>query len=1109
MPFSFRAFPDDAAASLIAKWMAESHCIEIATGYFFGGALGGWDEAVKRYLAADEHQLRVLVSASPEQTNGRAVEKLLEQRADCVRWFDPSYEKGIFHPKMCCFHTVSGRRLFLGSANFTYQAWHSNVEWNCLVEDDDDETARRFITEALRVFDEAWECSPTIADEALKRFIAAQENPEKEVWMPDFKIGDKVRHKNQPAWGIGEILQLKLGAATVDFGAHVPKVPFGLLEPAVELTEQLVDALCAGVGGMPDEFFLRTQARFLSIVNANTGALSRTRVDVLPHQMLVTHRVVSSEPVRWLVADDVGLGKTVEAGLIATALHTQGRGERILIVVPATLTRQWQEEMREKFNLDFVIYGNAVAKSFGGDGQHFWKQPRVIASIDTLKQPHILATLADTNWDLVVFDEAHKLTAYDGYYADRYRVAEKLAQDGNVKAEIFLTATPHQGNPERFYHLMNLVRPDLFPNFRTFNSTRKRLPEAMIRNRKGEVTDATGKPLFHGIYPTQAIKVPLSEAELKFLSALHDYLRAGYQNIEGKTSPQSNAIGFVLTTFQKLASSSRAAIEGALTQRLAALQAAARRKGPATRVVAKVTWDEESDERTEEEDLADRPEIGRAKSFVTNEVARLKKLLRLLSATTTDSKWTVFSRQLTQLEKAEPGASVLIFTEYRRTQDFLVAKLKTRFKKVGVVQINGGMSLEEKMDNAADFNAGRARFLVSTEAGGEGINLQESCHIVWNYDLPWNPMRLHQRIGRVYRYGQTQRVRVFQFHLDGKITIQSSAGRSKTVELIDDRIQRILHDNIERIVADMKDAHPGEAPENIREYLLGELIEQKNFRLPELFRRAVLTGDTKEAETKLNEALKKVQKAQGQFSQVFGQVPGFALGDYREIEPAGAMSDVERFAHTFVMAHSKKKKGIWTTKPDGTIDLEVPPAARIHAKVRDRYEHLTFDRTLVQKSKEAELLGFGHELLDAMIRRSLESSTEAAFAVQVIPGSPWKGTWGIEWNWLIMMQTGDHNQPAAREEWLTTFVDSHGQLAPDIAANLRSMPPGTAPLKPLALVIGRKAAAAIIQKAYEVAEVEAEKERQRLLDDYKARFPNNVEPVGIRTLFSASIVQFT
>lgn len=546
-----------------------------------------------------------------------------------------------------------------------------------------------------------------------------------------------------------------------------------------------------------ERFRLRILGYALQRWNDNTGALTRLAIDPLPHQINLVHRILASGHLNWIIADDVGLGKTIEIGMLLAALSRRGRASRVLIVCPAGLTLQWKEELFEKFGLSqYRIFGRDFDVH---DARDWLREHHVIASMDRLKADDVIDRLPqECRWDIVVFDEAHRLTrrqfGSEFESSQRFRLAAKLRKA--TEGVVLLTATPHQGMQDKFAALLELVRPDLKERINTIASNPEILTEIIIRNSKESVTDLDGRLVFRG-RDTHSVSIPATTEEKDFDNLLRQYFRHTSSSTLG-TDAQRRAIGFTVTTYRKLVASSIAAIHSALVRR---------RQGLETPIMERREGGE-VDERFagEVEETVETP----AKAFFEGEATMLDRLIEASGALLLrDCKLTTFLSQVVAPTLASiPDARLLVFTEYRATQTHVAKALTDVFGDGQVHIIHGGMSMEERRRAIVLFET-EGRFLISTEAGGEGINLHRRCHVMANYDLPWNPMRLVQRVGRLYRYGQKQRVVVFNM---------------AAPDTLDGQILGHLHSRISMVVQDMASVG-GEFNPGLADEILGQISE--------------------------------------------------------------------------------------------------------------------------------------------------------------------------------------------------------------------------------------------------------------------------------------------
>ena len=564
----------------------------------------------------------------------------------------------------------------------------------------------------------------------------------------------RVRHP----LGEGDVVELRvLGKreqALVDFpetGIRV-WIPYENLKQILEVKHAFLRPKDSRPGDA-ERLRLRCLAYALDMWNENTGALSHLDIDPLPHQIHLVHRILASGNLNWLIADDVGLGKTIEVGMLLAALQKRGLFRRILIVTPAGLTRQWKDELHYKFAMsDFQIYDLDFEIN---DTRHWRLHNYVIGSIDRFKAGgHKESLLGADPWDLVIFDEAHKLSRrqwgrkFDA--SDRFQLAAALRR--RTDSMLLLSATPHQGKQDSFQAILELIRPELQDEIEQLTSNPEILREMVIRNRKADVTDAEGNFIFNG-KRTYAIEVDAGPEALDFEVNLRRYLARGY-TASRQQGRSGIPIGFVMTVYRKLTASSAVAIHRALNRRLERLRDEQQQH---------IYADEAPDERFEGE--WEEHYTGDAHEFFEGEIAMLENLLRMSeSLVRSDQKVTSFIERLVEVVlNANNDEKILIFTEYRATQDCLADALSARFGHDKVNVIHGSQNQNERADEIAHFEE-HGQFLISTEAGGEGINLQRRCHVMVNFDLPWNPMRLVQRIGRLYRYGQNRQVVVFNVH---------------------------------------------------------------------------------------------------------------------------------------------------------------------------------------------------------------------------------------------------------------------------------------------------------------------------------------------------------
>ena len=514
----------------------------------------------------------------------------------------------------------------------------------------------------------------------------------------------------------------------------------------------------------------------------------------LPHQLYALNRAVSRDRIRYLLADEVGLGKTIEAGLVLRELKLRGRVKRSLVVAPKGLVRQWQAEMRLHFGEQFQFIEPAELAAFrqwrgGGadEEENLWRlHDQVICSLDSVKplegrrgwsleqlnsyNRERFEDLISASWDLVIIDEAHRLGGSTERVA-RYKLGAALAEASPYL--LLLSATPHQGKTDQFMRLMQLLDREAFPY--ESSVSRDRVRPFVIRTEKRVAITAEGQPLFKPrVTRLQAVAWQARHgAQHRLYEAVTDYVRHGYN--QAMTANQRH-IGFLMILMQRLVTSSTAAIRTTLEKRQALLDA----PQPQANLFENSSADEWADlDGQSQVDLAMQSS---GWELEKSEVEMLLDLARETEAAGTDAKAEALLELIYKLqqEEGDPALKILIFTEFVPTQAMLADFLESR--GFSVTTLNGGMDLEART-RAQQLFSQEVRVLISTDAGGEGLNLQ-FCHVIVNVDMPWNPMRIEQRIGRVDRIGQKHLVRATNFVLE---------------DTVEHRVRQVLEEKLEVI----------------------------------------------------------------------------------------------------------------------------------------------------------------------------------------------------------------------------------------------------------------------------------------------------------------------
>ena len=535
----------------------------------------------------------------------------------------------------------------------------------------------------------------------------------------------------------------------------------------------------------------------------------------LPHQLLILEKLMKAPQTRFLLADEVGMGKTIEAGLALKELKLRGEIKRTLLIVPKSAMLQWQSEMRQHFKESFQIYDSQLISSLSNmfsqieaeEELNFWRQHnQIIVSTDALKplehrqgwsqekidtyNKYRIEAVVNADFDLVIIDEAHKMggsTAQVG----RYQLAETLSNA--VPRMLLLSATPHRGKSDHFRRVLQLLDADAFTG--EGMPSIKEIEPYVMRSEKRYAVDYNGEKLFNE-RQTIKLSVPLDQERHHLQRLLYEHLTSYVRTSFNKAKQNRNtALALVMTMFQKIAGSSTAAIAQALDTRLYRLQNGLEESVEDYNPEFDSTDFEDFqptsfsvehtyDDRTEEEVLAELVE--EAKSCLNKETdAKAEALVKTISKL--------------RMEQGDPQMKVLVFTEFRATQDYLKKMLTAK----GLIceTINGSMELEERQLALRQFKE-HADVMISTDAAGESLNMQ-FCHVIFNYDLPWNPMAIEQRIGRVDRIGQKHTVQAYNMlttnSIDAKVygiiveklnIILSQLGIDKTSDVLDSTIEQ-------------------------------------------------------------------------------------------------------------------------------------------------------------------------------------------------------------------------------------------------------------------------------------------------------------------------------
>jgi SNF2 family DNA or RNA helicase len=557
-------------------------------------------------------------------------------------------------------------------------------------------------------------------------------------------------------------------------------------------------------------------------------AVNCSIVDPLPHQVEAVYKFLLPLPkIRFLLADDTGAGKTIMTGLLLKEMIMRGIIERVLIVTPGGLTKQWQEdELGMKFNLPFTLVNRSI---FSSDPNVFHTAPRIVTSIDFISREDVLKVAGSSDWDLIVFDESHKLSAYEYgtkvYRSQRYEAAYKLSKQ--CEHILLLTATPHRGRKDTFKMLLQILDEDIFATEDIAATRIKELETGginkfFIRRLKEDMKDWNGKPLFKQRHTkTTTYELTLEEKEL--YDKVTDYLTT--KKAEASQSKNIH-VSLALAVMQRRLVSSIFAIKNTLERRYNALQSIVdevkrnpniwnqRHKLETLDIDTIDDYDElDDDERDALENILSDPKkfklFTTAKSLpeLQSEAEEVRKLFHMADAlykSNQEEQKFIKLRELLTSEKVIDGEKLVIFTEHKDTLFYLEERLRNN--GYTVVTIHGGKSVDERRQAQWDFAKPETQILIATDAAGEGINLQ-FCRLLINWDIPWNPNRLEQRMGRIHRYGQKQDVLVFNMVASNTKEGQVLERLLKKLDIIresigDDRVYDVIQDVLEDVRLD-------------------------------------------------------------------------------------------------------------------------------------------------------------------------------------------------------------------------------------------------------------------------------------------------------------------
>ena len=826
-----------------------------------------------------------------------------------------------------------------------------------------------------------------------------------------FHVGDRVMRVAGGETGVVVGAGSPLGYE-VSFATGTLYLDGTALQPVSENPQQ---ALLRNDLGRAEVYGLAIQALYLQHAYRydDMAGLSSARIEPAFHQVMTALRVLSKTRPRMILADEVGLGKTIEAGMILKELRARQMVERALIVVPPSLQWQWRQELSSKFNEEFQVLDGPLIKSLEKRGENPWRlYDNVICSLNTARRNDRAQQILEAGWDMAIFDEAHKVrrslpSTKKIVTTQAYRLADELKE--TVYGLLLLTATPMQLHPFELYSLIELVEPGLFESFEQYEAARQWLPDltkvakclqewekvnasdrgetqsfvkihlpsgegldldrrehreraledlsrefplsrTLVRNRKSEVGGFTKRL-------PQVVRVEMLPEEIGIYQDVNNYIRDEYDLAQRE---DRKAVGFVMVSYQKMLASSSNAIRGALLKRIAKLRE--KLGSPASDWGNNRPTEDDLDDWTDPRELsavADRyhheTRAGLAEELRA-EIDRLEQLVFRLGKIR-DSKAREFLRILR--EDIGPDEKILVFTQFLDTQTFLKATLESQ--GYGVEIFNGVMSQEHKDETVRRFRD-RSQIMISTEAGGEGRNFQFA-HVMFNYDLPWNPMKVEQRIGRLDRIGQKRDVVIYNFACQGTV-------EERILEVLEDRIglfeesvgplDPILGD-VSKEIERMALSKAGNRREDFQAIASEWEQKVKESRRLEKERRYFALDPSTFRRDQANRLVEK--RVMAEFSDLANHV-GMTLRYY-----GGNMTD-----------HEKGGVGIYLS---GGLQRRLKRDKRSYRGV--------FDYRLALEREDLDFFAFGHGLIDAIVSMPLESHSPLACHRRVsgVQGGPY------------------------------------------------------------------------------------------------------------------------
>ena len=777
---------------------------------------------------------------------------------------------------------------------------------------------------------------------------------------------------------------------TIPMGESVKLVAKGLRtgqvhEPilnAAQFSQLTVSLTTEPFDGDPIRFRLGVESERLALAYEYDPyfSLSIARVDPLPHQLEAVYEYFLALPrIRFLLADDPGAGKTIMAGLLLKELKIRGLVQRTLIVAPANLTFQWQREMKDKFREQFeVMRGDILRSQYG---QNPWQEKnQVVTSISWISRiEDAKESLLRSRWDLIVVDEAHKMSAYSREKKTlAFQLGEELAD--RTDHYLLMTATPHKGDPENFRLFLSLLDRDVYGDVKSLEEAmqRHKAPFYLRRTKEALVTFPDENGQVHPLFTNRDVrtaKFNLDGEEYEFYDALTRYVEDQSMKAAASNSPRARALGFTMAMLQRRLASSvyavRRSLERMREKRETILEDP--EKYRREQIERKLPDDFEDLTEEEQDDIRDQLEgvvVSVNPDALRDEIQRLGKLIdqaKTLQARAIESKLTKLREVLNKQNIfADPRMKLLLFTEHKDTLDYLAGDGKDgrplgklREWGLAVTQIHGGMKIGDRDTPGTRIYAecefrDNAQILVATEAAGEGINLQ-FCWFMINYDIPWNPVRLEQRMGRIHRYGQTHDCLIFNF-----VAVNTREGR-----VLQKLLARLLEIKDELGSDKVFDVVGEVFPSNLLEKLFRDMYAQR-LSAPSIEERIVreinpdrfreITDSTLEglAKRELNLGVLIGKSAEAKERRL---VPEVIEDFFVAAGPIAGVRPVERRGKPHIYQIEKVPKTL------AALGEELEPR---FGRLGKKYQSVTFDKARLGDDPSLEWVTPGHPLFEVV-----------------------------------------------------------------------------------------------------------------------------------------------